>query len=180
MNPIKINIKKLLIFAANKIISLSVLFSIRRLAANIFGAKIGRGVTLHRNVLFYCFDGLHVGKNSTINWGCIIDPRGGLFVGENVSISHCVKIYTAGHNVKKPDADFFVKSVCIENDVWIFPNVIVMPGVKIGVGAVVYPGSVVVRDVDDFSIVAGNPAKPVGVRPNCISYTASFPVWFGV
>ena len=180
MNLIKINAKKFFVFCGNKLLSGVVFFSVRRFILNLTGEKKKKKSTIHRNILFYCFDGLHVGENSTINFGCIIDPRGELYIGDNVSVSHCVKIYTAGHNVKNHDAAFFKKSVTIKNNAWIFPNSTIMPGVKIGVGAVVYPGSVVVRDVDDFSIVAGNPAKPVGVRPRDISYTASFPVWFGI
>ena len=176
----KLNVKKLFVSAMMIFLDCSIFFSVRRFVLNSLGCSIGGGSTIHRNIKYFCVGGIIVGNNSTINFGCYVDGRGGVFIGDNVNISHDVRIYTAGHNIKNNKASFFVKNVKIMNNAWIFPNSIIMPGVKIGEGAVVYPGSVVVRDVDDFSIVAGNPAKPVGVRPRDISYTASFPVWFGI
>jgi acetyltransferase-like isoleucine patch superfamily enzyme len=72
------------------------------------------------------------------------------------------------------------KPVVIEDNAWIFPNVMVMPGVTIGKGAVVYPGSVVTRNVEAYSIVGGNPAKHLRFRNKNILYSADFPIWFAV
>lgn len=177
---LRLNAKKFLVVIMAIFLNLSILFSIRRAILNLLGCKIGRGVTIHRGIKYFCFGGIFIGDNTTVNFGCYLDGRGGIFLGKNVNISHDVKIYTAGHNVKTCGADFFVKSVKIMDNAWIFPNALIMPGVTIGEGAVVYPGSVVVRDVENFSIVAGNPAKQVGIRPKDIAYVASFPIWFGV
>ena len=49
--------------------------------------------------------------------------------------------------------------IVIEDDVWIGTGSIILPGVKIGKGAVVAAGSVVTKDVEAFTVVAGNPAK---------------------
>lgn len=54
--------------------------------------------------------------------------------------------------------------VVIGNDVWIASNVLLLGGVKIGDGAIVGAGSVVVKDVEPYSIVAGNPAKLIRKR----------------
>ena len=54
--------------------------------------------------------------------------------------------------------------VVIGNDVWIASNVLIVGGVKIGDGAIVGAGSVVVKDVEPYSIVAGNPAKLIRKR----------------
>lgn len=56
------------------------------------------------------------------------------------------------------------KRVEVGHDVWIGQNVLVKQGVKIGIGAIVGMGSVVTKDVDPYSIVAGNPAKIVRMR----------------
>jgi len=58
--------------------------------------------------------------------------------------------------------------------VWIGYRAIVLPGVTIGEGAVVGAGSVVTQDVPSFVIVAGNPARPIGVRPQAISYVLNY------
>ena len=54
--------------------------------------------------------------------------------------------------------------IIIGNDVWIGLNAIILPGVKIGDGAIIGAGSVVTKDVDDYEIVAGNPAKLIRHR----------------
>lgn len=55
-----------------------------------------------------------------------------------------------------------VKKTVIGNNVFIGLNAIIMPGVKIGDGAIIGAGAVVTRDVDEYTIVAGNPAKVLG------------------
>lgn len=65
----------------------------------------------------------------------------------------------SGHNQGKGD-------IIIGNDVWIGANVLILPGVKIGDGAVIGAGSVITKSIDDYEIVAGNPAKHVRYRFN--------------
>ena len=56
------------------------------------------------------------------------------------------------------------KQVIIEDDVWIGARSVILPGVKIGTGSIIAVGSVVTKDVEPFSIVAGVPAKLVNKR----------------
>jgi acetyltransferase-like isoleucine patch superfamily enzyme len=56
------------------------------------------------------------------------------------------------------------KPVVIEEDVWIAANAIILPGVRLGRGAVVAAGAVVTRDVLPFQVVAGVPARQIGHR----------------
>ncbi len=94
---------------------------------------------------------LSVGIGTTISFGCILDNRRGISIGNNVAIAHCSSIYTLGHDVDA--ADFAVKGapVIIEDDVCLFAHSMVMPGVRIGRGAIVYPGSVVTKDVPAYA-----------------------------
>lgn len=55
-------------------------------------------------------------------------------------------------------------NIVIGNDVWIGINAIILPGVKIGDGAVIGAGSVITKNVDDYEVVAGNPAKHIRYR----------------
>jgi acetyltransferase-like isoleucine patch superfamily enzyme len=57
-------------------------------------------------------------------------------------------------------------NMTIGNDVWIGKNVIIVPGVCIGDGAIIAAGSVVIKNVEDYQIVGGNPAKPIKYRFN--------------
>lgn len=55
-------------------------------------------------------------------------------------------------------------NMSIGNDVWITNNVLILPGVNVGNGAIIWAGSVVTNNVDNYEIVAGNPAKHIRYR----------------
>ncbi|MBA0263890.1 acyltransferase [Stenotrophomonas maltophilia] len=180
MKFLRLNVKKLLLAMANCLLSLATLFWLRRLILCLMGAKVGTGVTIHRSVRLFEFGSLEIGANTTINPWCFLDNRGGLKIGNNVNISHSVRIYSMGHDVDDPACAVFSHPVVIEDDAWIFPSCLVMPGVTVGKGAVLYPGSVVVRDVPAYAVVGGNPARVIRERKRDQRYCAAFPVWFGV
>ena len=132
---------------------------IRKFYLLIWGIKIGRHSSIHRFCRFFHIGKFEVGKNSTINFGCYIDNRRGVKIGDNVGIAHNTKIYTLGHNIDSPYFETKGAPVVIENDVFIFSNVLIMPGVTIHRGAVVLSGSVVTKDVREYSVVGGSSSK---------------------
>lgn len=67
--------------------------------------------------------------------------------------------YRSQFGIVNQDARLDPSIVCIGNDVWIGCNVVIMPGVNVGDGAIIGAGSIVTRDVEPYSIVAGNPAR---------------------
>lgn len=69
-----------------------------------------------------------------------------------------------GHDLNDPQFKTKGKPVTIGDNVFIFSNAMIMPGVTIGEGAIVLAGSVVVKDVLPWMIVGGNPAKPIRER----------------
>ena len=80
-----------------------------------------------------------------------------------------VVILTHTHNIDRTDIPMCdqgsrVGKVTIGNDVWIGMRSIIMPGVKIGNGAVIGAGAVVTKDVPDYAIVGGVPAKIIKYR----------------
>jgi len=89
-------------------------------------------------------------------------------IGQNnvflLSMGHNYKNITTSNSLFWPHE--YYGDIIIGNDVWIGDRVIIKGGVKIGDGAVVGAGSVVTKDVDSYTIVAGNPAKPVKKRFN--------------
>jgi maltose O-acetyltransferase len=109
-------------------------------------------------------DGFELGARTRVNRDCCLDVRGSLLIGEDVSISPEVMILTAGHAVDDPAFGVETRPVVIEDHVWIGARALVMPGVRLGRGSVVAAGSVVTRDVEPRAIVAGAPARKVGVR----------------
>lgn len=88
-----------------------------------------------------------------------------LHIGNNVNIAFRVMIITAGHNIAT-DSDFEIqyKPVVIEDHAVIFARATIVR-CRIGRGAVVLPGALVVKDVEPFTVVGGAPAKVLGRRP---------------
>jgi galactoside O-acetyltransferase len=85
-------------------------------------------------------------------------------IGDGVMIAPSVTLTTTGHPVH-PDLreDFrrFSEPIVIEDRVWIGSNVVVLPGVRIGYGAVIGAGSVVSRDIPAMTVAVGVPCRVV-------------------
>jgi len=142
------------------------------------GIELGRGSYIHTPARFYSLRRLSIGDYSVINDHCYIDNRKGITIGHNVNIAHNTRIYTLGHDVNSSSLPDLGASVVIEDDVFIFSNVLIMPGVRIGKGAVVFPGSVVVKDVAPYTMVGGNPAKFVKDRAKLEYERKEYGFWF--
>lgn len=145
----------------------------RKLLYRLLGVTMGKDVVFHYKTEIRCPIKLKVGKGSIIGDNALLDARNGLTIGSNVNFSSNVSIYTEQHDYRNP---FFEcngeveKSVKIEDRVWIGSNVVVLPGVKIGEGAVCCSGCVITKDVAPFNVVAGIPAKKVNTRPQNLQY----------
>ena len=145
-----------------------------------FGIRIGKGSSIHRGCKFFHVGKLRIGENSVVNFGCYLDNRRGITIGNNVGIAHNTKIYTLGHNIDSPEFETKGAPVVIEDDAFVFSNVLVMPGVTIHRGAIVLAGSVVTKDVEAWTIVGGNPAKVIKERQRKIAYKQKYNYWFAL
>ena len=97
-----------------------------------------------------------------INTGASIAAYGHLVIGDRVLISPFVTINdTSFHDLYERHILPDPTTVAIEDDVWIGLKASVLPGVRIGRGAVVSAHALVTRDVEPFTIVGGVPATPV-------------------
>jgi len=91
-------------------------------------------------------------------------------IGQNVNISSEVMIWTMQHDYNSHDFRAQGGSVLVEDYAWISARVIILPGVVIGKGAVVAAGAVVTKDVPEYSVVGGVPAKVIGCRNHNLCY----------
>lgn len=160
-------------YLLNYLISFIPFYFIRKNLLKIFGIKIGKHSLLDMGIYYKSPDKLSIGNNSHINRKCMLDARGTVIIGNNVSIFHRVTICSAGHDYNSPDFTYTTSPIIIEDNVWIGLNAIILQGVKIKEGAVIAAGSIVTKDVDAYSIYAGIPAKKIGERNRKINYNCT-------
>jgi maltose O-acetyltransferase len=139
---------------------------IRKLFYRLAGVRIGKGSNIHMWANFFEPNNISIGEDSILGDHIFLDGRDKIMIGNHVDIASQVLIYNSEH---KLDSEFFTaenKPVFIGDYVFIGPRAIILPGVKIGKGAVVGAGAVVTKDVNDYEIVGGVPAKVIGERNN--------------
>lgn len=139
------------------------------------GIKIGKDTS----IALKCFitgSQIYIGDNTAINRFTYLDGRVPLYIGNNVNVSHYTIVQTLTHDPQSPDFICLERPVVIRDHAWIGARATIMPGVIIGEGAVVAAGAVVTKDVEAYSIVGGNPARPIGSRNKDLRYrTRYFP-----
>ena len=138
----------------------------RKLFYVLSGMKIGKGSTIHMWANFFEPTRIKIGDDSIIGDHAFLDGRAALTIGSHVDIASGVMIYNSEHDLEKEDFSARVDPVEIGDYVFIGPRAIILPGIKIGKGAIVAAGAVVTKDVSDFTIVGGVPAKEIGERKN--------------
>ena len=119
---------------------------------------------------------IKIGRGTIIGDNAVLDGRNGIIIGDNVVFASNVRIWTKQHDHRDPWFRCETQkqdSVIIENRVWIGSNVTILHSVHIGEGAVVAAGAVVTHDIPPYTIVAGIPAKPIGVRNTDLRYEFS-------
>lgn len=151
----------------------------------VSGSTIGSDVRISEGCKVYranIVGKVEIDRFSSI-WGpdiMISAPLNGVQIGAFCSIAHHVALHEAFHNAQRtttyfiernllerpqgPEAEISKGPIIIGNDVWIGNGVRIMSGVTIGDGAIIGAGAVVTRDVLPYTIVGGNPAKPLRAR----------------
>lgn len=133
---------------------------IRALFSEIIGKPVDASFTLFPPFYTDCGKNITVGKNVFINMGCKFQDQGGIHIGDGALIGHNVVLATLNHALDpNRRGDMTPASIRIGKNVWIGSNAAVLPGVRVGDGAVVAAGAVVRRDVPPNTVVGGVPAK---------------------
>lgn len=110
-----------------------------------------------------------VGKNCAINTGSYINAKGGICFGDNVLVGSNVTISSGRHPIEGEFPPIFERPtepmlIIVEDDVWIGANAVIMPGVTLKKGTVVGAGAVVTKNTEEYSVVAGVPARIIKHR----------------
>jgi maltose O-acetyltransferase len=150
------------------------------------GAKIGRLTIIGEvNIEGRDLSFLSVGEQSSIG-RAEITLHNKVNIGRNVVINDGVILLTGTHRLSDPKWELKTAPITINDYSWIATNAIILPGVKIGTGAVVGAGAVVREDVPDYGIAFGNPAEIIEgrQRTNNLDYSpvlfnAPYEAWIG-
>lgn len=175
----KLQLFFILIKIYNTLYCIFFLNTVRRMLQKLAGFHIGKGTSIQA-VRFFSFGKLTVGVNTIINSGCYLDNRRGITIGNHVVIAHDTKIYTLGHDINDPSFVTKGAPVVLEDYVIIFSNALIMPGVTIKKGAVVLPGSVVTKSIDEMQVVGGNPALTIKSREQLHTEKKVINYWFPI
>lgn len=109
---------------------------------------------------------IYLGDNFYANFDCVMLDVCPIYVGNNCLLGPGVHIYTATHPLdatERATGKEFGKPVTIGNNVWIGGRALINPGVTIGDNAIIAAGTVVVKDVQENTVVAGNPARIIKI-----------------
>lgn len=121
---------------------------------------------------------VRIGNNCVLNREIYLDGRTGIEIGNNVNISFQCCVLSLHHDHNHPGFASVGGIVTIHDHAWLGARAIILPGVTIGKGAVVAAGAVVTKDVPEFTVVGGVPAKVIGQRNPDIAYLTDFSPFF--
>lgn len=123
-----------------------------------------------------------IGNESSVGEAVVV-AHAPVVIGDRVTINDGVTILTASHDLSDPSWKTFRKAIQIDDYAWIAQGAMILPGVHIGRGAVVGAGAVVGRDVEAYSVVAGNPARPTSrkrveeLEYSPVAFLAAYEAW---
>lgn len=139
---------------------------IRGFLAKQICMQTGKNINIQRKAIFGME--ISIGDNSGIGRDSMIQNH--VSLGKNIMMGPQCFIYTINHKFDNIDIPMIYQGfseyepVIIEDDVWIGARVTILPGVKIGHGSIIAAGSVVTKNVDDYAIVGGVPARVIKMR----------------
>ncbi len=141
--------------------------AIRRLICGGIFKNAGRHMNIEHGAYFASGRDIEIGDNSGIGLNCRV--TGPLKIGRDVMMGPDVMIFTQNHETNRLDIPMRLqtapkKPVVIEDDVWIAARVIILPGITVHRGAILGAGAVVTKDVPEYAVVGGNPARIIKYR----------------
>tara|TARA_B110001469_G_C9647981_1_gene328821 strand:- start:579 stop:1151 length:573 start_codon:yes stop_codon:yes gene_type:complete len=139
-------------------------FAWRRFLLNLFGAKLARTAAVYPSAKIWAPWNLEMGERSVL--GDYVDCYSvdEIILEADVTVSQYAFLCGASHDIESPDRDLVHRPILLERGSWVFAGVFVGMGVIIGEGAVVAARSVVVKSVEPYAVVGGNPAKLIKRR----------------
>jgi putative colanic acid biosynthesis acetyltransferase WcaF len=131
----------------------------RRFLLRVFGAKIANDAYPHPSVKIWAPWNLEMGSLSCLGPDVDCYSVDSVVIGSRATVSQYSFLCTATHEYRIPNRPVVTSPIVICERAWIAADAFIGPGVTIGEGAVVGARSSVYRDVEPWTVVAGNPAR---------------------
>ncbi len=138
--------------------------SLKLFLLRLFGCSLGKGVVIKPNVNIKYPWKLSLGNYVWIGEQVWIDNLDNVTIGNNVCISQGAILICGSHDYKKPSFDLITKEIILNDGVWVGTKSIILPGVVAESHAILSAGSVMSKNLENYTIYRGNPAKKVGLR----------------
>ena len=129
----------------------------------LYGARIGKDVRIKPCIDIKYPWKLTVGDHSWLA-NCLIENLDEVIIGNHVCVSQHAMLLTGNHNYRKSTFDLVTASIVLEDGVWICAKATVCPGTRAKTHSMLTVGSVATRDMEDYMIYQGNPARTKSKR----------------
>ncbi len=130
------------------------------LLKELFGDNLGEGSYVAAPLSGACVSRMKIGKGVFINSGLLAMARGGITIEDGAQIAANVQLISNNHDPYGLSV-LTCKPVLIKKAAWIGAGASILPGVSIGKHAIVGAASVVTKDVPDYAVAVGNPARVI-------------------
>lgn len=131
-----------------------------KIQKELFQENIGENSIVVAPLQGVCFDRIKIGNNVFVNSNLLAMARGGITIEDNVQIAANVQLITNNHDMYDRMV-LLCKPVIIRKGAWIGAGASILPGVEVGKHAIVGAAAVVTKDVPDYAVVVGNPARVI-------------------
>lgn len=129
----------------------------------LFSGKIGEGSVVAAPLnSMACPENVKIGRNVFVNSNVLFMARGGITIEDDVQIAANAQLISNNHDPYERMV-LTCKPILIKKGAWIGAGASILPGVCVGKYAIVGAGSVVTKDVSDYAVVVGNPAKVIKI-----------------
>jgi putative colanic acid biosynthesis acetyltransferase WcaF len=139
-------------------------FGWRRAVLRLFGARVGQHVNVYPGTRIAMPWNVELGDWCALGDDVLVYSLGRVSIGAHATLSYRAHLCAGTHDFSRADLPLLRPPVTIGAGAWIGTEAFVGPGVTVGAGAIVGARAVVVKDVAPRVIVAGNPARNVGMR----------------
>ena len=133
----------------------------RRGLLRLFGARVGAAVHIYPSVRLTMPWNMTFADEAAVGEGAILYALGPMRIGARATISQYAHLCGGTHAWRDPARPLVKSPITIEDGAWICADAFIGPNVRVGAGAIVGARAVAMRDVPAFTVVAGNPGRPI-------------------